>query len=103
MRKGIAATLIALALSMSHIAGAHAFVLGWNFLRANSCLGFESDGVNYLFIYPTTGGNLLTTDAVSISLLTPLCASGDGFFIYRSYPVRAGRAPLICAPSTSWR
>ena len=75
MRKGIAATLIALALSMSHIAGAHAFVLGWNFLRANSCLGFESDGVNYLFIYPTTGGNLFTTDTVSISLLAPLCAS----------------------------
>jgi len=84
MRNRVAATLLALALSMSHIAGAHAFVLGWNFLRAYNCLGFESGGVNYLFIYPTIGGDLFTTDAVSISLLAPLCASGDGFFIYNT-------------------
>jgi hypothetical protein len=84
MRNRVSAAFIALALSMSHIASAHAFVLGWNFLRAYNCVGFESGGANYLYIYPTTGGLLFTMDAVSISLLAPLCASGDGFFIYNT-------------------
>jgi hypothetical protein len=84
MKTRAAATLIGLALLMSHIADARAFVLGWNFLRAYDCFGYESSGVNYLYIYPTTGGSLVTTDAVAISLLAPLCASGDGFYIYNT-------------------
>ena len=56
MRNRIAATLIALALLMSHIAGAQALTNGWNFIRAFNCGGGAAYGVNYLFVYPTTGG-----------------------------------------------
>lgn len=80
--KQSAAALIALALFMSHIASAHAFNIGWNFIRANNCLGLQFEGVDYFYIYPTTGGELVTIDPIAITALAPLCASGDGFFIY---------------------
>jgi hypothetical protein len=38
MRKGIAATLTALALLMFHADDAHAYVNGWNFIRAYKLL-----------------------------------------------------------------
>jgi hypothetical protein len=79
MRNRIAATLIALAISMSYIAGAHALTNGWNFIRAYNCYGSSSAG---LIIFPTTGGSLQTTDAVVITSMAPFCASGDGFFVY---------------------
>jgi hypothetical protein len=82
MRNRIAATLIALALSMSHIAGAQAFTNGWNFIRAYNCAGGPVFGVDIVYVFPTTGGTLVTTDAITIALLAPLCASGDGFFVY---------------------
>ena len=81
MRKAVAATLIALALSMSHIAGAQAFTNGWNFIRPSNCLGGPAVGLDFVFVYPITGGTLFTTDSVTVSLLAPLCASGDGFYV----------------------
>jgi hypothetical protein len=78
----LAATLTALVLLMSHIAGAQALTNGWNFIRAGSCSGGVAYGVNYVFVYPTTGGALATADSVTITLLAPLCTSGDGFFVY---------------------
>ena len=69
MRKAVAATLIALALSMSHIAGAQALTNGWNFIRAYNCAGGPVFGVDIVFVYPTTGGTLFTTDAITIACL----------------------------------
>jgi hypothetical protein len=82
MRNLVAATLIALALSMSHIAGAHAFTNGWNFVRAFNCLGIQQNGVDTLFVYPTTGGVLATIDSTTITAIAPLCTTGDGFYVY---------------------
>jgi hypothetical protein len=82
MRTRIAATLIALAISMSHIASVQALTNGWNFIHANNCGGGPAFGVDFVFVYPTTGGTLFTTDAVTVSLIAPLCASGQGFFVY---------------------
>ena len=83
MRNRIAATLIALALSMSFIAGAQAFTNGWNFNRPYNCYGGPALGTNFVFVQDIiTGGTLFTTDSVTVSLLAPLCASGDGFFVY---------------------
>jgi hypothetical protein len=82
MRNRIAGTLIALALLMSSIAGAQAFTNGWNFIRPYNCLGGPVVGADFVFVYPITGGTLITTDAVTVSLIAPLCASGDGFFVY---------------------
>jgi hypothetical protein len=79
--RALAATLIALALLMTHIAGAHAFTNGWNFIRVFNCLGFQQNGVDYLVIYPTTGGSIFTTDPTTITAVAPLCVSGDGFYI----------------------
>ena len=79
----VAATLIVLALLMSHIAGAQALTNGWNFIRAYNCLGIQSGGVDYLFVYPSPGSQpLSTTDATTITAIAPLCVSGDGFFVY---------------------
>ena len=69
MRNRIAATLIALALSMSHIAGAQAFTNGWNFIRPSNCLGGPAVGLDFVFVYPITGGTLFTTDAITIACL----------------------------------
>jgi hypothetical protein len=82
MRNRIAATLIALALSMSFIAGAQAFTNGWNFIRPYNCVGGPLVGTNIVFVYDAIGDTLITTDAVTVSLIAPLCASGDGFFVY---------------------
>ena len=83
MRKVVAATLVALALSMSDIVGAHAFTNGWNFIRAYNCLGIQYGGVDYLFVYPSPGSQpLSTTDPTTITAIAPLCVSGDGFFVY---------------------
>jgi hypothetical protein len=82
MRNRIVATLIALAISMSYIAGAQAFTNGWNFIRPYNCYGGPALGTNFVFVQDIiTGGTLFTTDSVTVSLLAPLCASGDGFYV----------------------
>ena len=81
MRNTIVAALIALAISMSHIAGAQAFTNGWNFIRPANCLGGPLVGLNFVYVYPATGGTLVTTDPVTVALIAPLCASGDGFYV----------------------
>ena len=81
MRNRVAATLIALALSISHIAGAQALTNGWNFIHASNCGGGPAFGLDFVFVYPTTGGSLVTSDPVTVSLLAPLCASGQGFYV----------------------
>jgi hypothetical protein len=78
----LAGTLIALALLMSPIAGAQAFTNGWNFIRPYNCLGGPLVGLDFVIVYPTTGGSLVTSDAVTVSLIAPLCASGQGFYVY---------------------
>jgi hypothetical protein len=82
MRNRIAATLIALAIPMSHIAGAQAFINGWNFIKPSNCLGFQINGVDTLFVYPTAGGVLTTTDPITLIAIASACFSGDGFFAY---------------------
>jgi hypothetical protein len=76
------ATLTALVLLMSHVAGAQALTNGWNFIRAEQCAGGPVYGVDVLYVFPTSGGELFTTDSNTITLLAPLCASGDGFYVY---------------------
>lgn len=78
----LAATLTAVVLLMSHIVGAQAFTNGWNFIKPFNCLGGPVVGVDFVFVYPITGGTLFTTDAVTVSLIAPLCANGDGFYVY---------------------
>jgi hypothetical protein len=81
MKRRTLTTLIALALLMIHIAGAHA-ASAWYFIRAYNCLGLQNGGVDTLYVYPTTGGQLTTTDPTTIVALAPLCVSGDGFYVY---------------------
>jgi len=81
--KKIAAALVAAVLLMSNISDAcAAFVIGWNFIRPLNCLEVPTASVDYLYVYPTTGGVLFTIDLTTITLIAPLCASGDGFYIY---------------------
>jgi hypothetical protein len=61
---------------------AQAFVVGWNFIQAASCYGFNSGGVDFLVIYPTIGGALITSDVVSIVTATQYCANGNAFYAY---------------------
>jgi hypothetical protein len=79
------ATLTALVLLMSPIPGAQTFTNGWNFIRPSSCVGGPLVGLNFVFVYPTAatgGGSLVTTDPVTVALIAPRCASGDGFWVY---------------------
>jgi hypothetical protein len=82
MKKITVSTLIAVGWLMSQIAGAHALTNGWNFIRVYNCYGFQISGVDYMVVYPTTGGSLSTSDPVAITAIAPLCTSGDGFFVY---------------------
>jgi hypothetical protein len=90
MRKRTVATLIALAWLLTtgpqvlDAGVAQHLAQGWNFLRAYNCYGQNVNGVDYLQIFPTTGGFLETTDGVVIAAMAPLCASGDGFYAYIS-------------------
>jgi hypothetical protein len=90
MTKRTVATLIALAWLLmtgpqASAAGvAQQLAQGWNFVRANNCYGQNINGVDTLYVYPTTGGFLETTDGVVITSIAPLCASGDGFYVYIS-------------------
>jgi hypothetical protein len=77
MAKRVTAILIGVLLSISHIDGAYALTNGWNFI-----LGLQVSGVDTMFVYPTTGGVLTTTDPTTITAIAPLCISGDGFFVY---------------------
>ena len=83
MKKKISATLIALAWLISDIGGAQAYnyVLGWNFIRPYNC-GFQSGGVDYMYIYPDTLNTpIFTSDPTTITAIAPLCESGAGFFV----------------------
>jgi hypothetical protein len=55
MKQKTVVTLITLSWLMSHIAGAQAYtyVLGWNFIRAYNCYGFQSGGVDYMYTIQT--------------------------------------------------
>jgi len=84
MKTKAAATLIALAWLISHITGAQAYnyVVGWNFIRPYNCLGFQSGGVDFMYIYPDTLNTpIATSDPTAITALAPLCVSGAGFYI----------------------
>jgi hypothetical protein len=84
VKKKISATLIALAWLISDIAGAQAYnyVLGWNFIRPYNCLGLQSGGVDFMYIYPDTLNTpIFTSDPTTITAIAPLCESGDGFFV----------------------
>jgi hypothetical protein len=82
MKKRTAAILIALATLISNIDSARALTNGWNFIRVYNCFGIQLNGVDTMFVYPTTGGTLTTTDSTTITAIAPLCISGDGFFVY---------------------
>ena len=82
MGNRVTAILIGVLLAISHIDGANAFTNGWNFIRAYNCLGLQVGGVDTLYVFPTTGGTLTTTDGITITAIAPLCTSGDGFYVY---------------------
>jgi hypothetical protein len=82
MIKKIAVALVAAVLLMSTIPGARAD--GWNFIKAYNCYEYRFGGLDYLYITPTTGGFILTNDPTTITVVAPLCASGDGFYVYLS-------------------
>jgi hypothetical protein len=85
MKTRAAAVLIALVWLISHIAEAQAYnyVVGWNFIRAYNCYGFQSGGVDFMYIYPDTLNTpIFTSDPTTITALAPLCVNGDGFFVF---------------------
>ena len=45
-----------------------------------ACVGGGAGGADYLVIYPTTGGYLITTDPVSIAAGAQFCANGNAFY-----------------------
>jgi len=82
MRQRIAMILIAAGLFIFNIGSANAFVVGWNLVRVSSCVGFQISGVDYLFVYPITGGVISTIDPTTIAAAAQFCANGNAFYIY---------------------
>lgn len=81
--KKIAAVLIAALLLMFNVGNASAtLVVGWNFVRPNNCVGYQSGPVGCLYIYTIAGDLIYTADATTITAFAPLCATGHGFYIY---------------------
>lgn len=81
--KKIAVMLIAALLFMFNIGSASATLFsGWNFIRPTNCLGFQSGGVDYLYVFTITSDQISTTDPITITSIAPFCASGRGFYIY---------------------
>jgi hypothetical protein len=80
MKRAIA-LVIAAAFSVFDPGIAHAFNIGWNFIRVLDCVGYQIQGVDYLFIYPTTGGALVTADLGTINAAAQFCANGNAFYI----------------------
>jgi hypothetical protein len=56
MNNKIIATLVAAALLMFDAGAAYAFNIGWNLIRIRNCLGVQSQGVDYLWVYRPLAG-----------------------------------------------
>jgi hypothetical protein len=59
MKRAIIVALIAAASFFGGMSETDALDIGWNFIRVSGCYGLQSNGVDYLYIYPTTGGYFL--------------------------------------------
>ena len=82
MRKTLAIALLSVLALIGSASFARAFVVGWNFIVPLRCQGLVFNGVNYLIIYPNIGGSLITSDIVTITLVTPYCTTGGAFYAY---------------------
>ena len=82
MKKTIMVALIAAASFFGGMSNTNALVVGWNFIRVAGCYGLQANGVDYLYIYPTTGGYFFTFDSTTISAAAQFCANGNAFYIY---------------------
>jgi hypothetical protein len=82
MKKTIAVTLIVAASFIGGIGKADAFSIGWNLIRVAACYGVQISNIDYLYIYPTTGGYLLTSDLATVIAAAQFCANGNAFYIY---------------------
>jgi hypothetical protein len=82
MRKTLAIALLSVLALIGSSSFARAFVIGWNYIAPAACYGSIYNGVNYLIIYPASGGSLTTTDTVSITLAAPYCSRGGAFYVY---------------------
>ena len=81
--KKIAIMLIAAMLLMFNEGSASATLFsGWNFIIPFNCLGVQSGGMDYLHVFTIAGDQIVTTDPTAIAAVAPLCASGNGFYIY---------------------
>jgi hypothetical protein len=85
MKRVRTATLVAAvaaALLIGGIGKAHAFTIGWNLIRVSACYAVSILGVDYLYVYPTTGGYLVTSDPIAVSAGAQFCANGNAFYAY---------------------
>ncbi|MFO1152818.1 MAG: hypothetical protein U1E42_03995 [Rhodospirillales bacterium] len=64
--------------------GAGSVATGWTLVTPSYCFQYQYSGVNYLYIYPTSGGYFWTSEPELIASFSELCAYGSLFYAYSS-------------------
>ncbi|MFO1129688.1 MAG: hypothetical protein U1E66_14780 [Rhodospirillales bacterium] len=64
--------------------GAGSVATGWTLVTPSYCFQYQYSGLNYLYIYPTSGGYFWTTEPELISSFAEYCGYGSLFYAYSS-------------------
>lgn len=78
----LSAVLLALASLVGGSDRAHALTNGWNLIEISVCYGGATDGADYLYIYPKSGGYLYTLDPLLVTVVSNFCVNGNAFYAY---------------------
>lgn len=62
--------------------GASMLPVGWTLVEASGCVTGQTNGVTYLYIYPTTGGMLWTNEQDLVASISTFCAYGSYFYAF---------------------
>ena len=78
----LVSTLLVASLLVSSPNPARALTVGWNLVRISYCYGSQSNGIDFLYVFPTTGGALFVTDAITLNAAAQFCANGNAFYAF---------------------
>ena len=54
----------------------------WYFVQPSFCYQIPQSGFTYIYVYPTAGGFLWSTEQDIVASVSDFCANGNNFYVY---------------------